>query len=166
MRTDRRTLILENRRISIGIEQLTDQLMARKGLTAAQANMLFFILSHSDEGTSLTDIHCEFGFSKAALCRILKYLRQNGYVRAEACLGDERRKNLFGTEKGAQVQNFLKGAVCEACDQAYQEFSDEELRELDRLQKKIIMWTSAMMKISWCCITSASGQSPVRRSLS
>ena len=49
MRTDRRTLVLENRRISIGIEQLTDQLMARKGLTAAQANMLFFILSHSDE---------------------------------------------------------------------------------------------------------------------
>lgn len=138
MAIDRGVLVLENRRISIRMEQLTDQLMARKGLTAAQANMLFFILGHSNEGTSLTDIHRKFGFSKAALCRILKYLRQNGYVRAEACLGDERRKILFGTEKGTQVQKFLKDAVCEACDQAYQGFSEEELRELDRLQKKMI----------------------------
>lgn len=138
MNVERKTLVLQNRRISIQMELLADQLVAQKGLTAAQANMLFFILGHSGEGTSLTEIHNEFGFSKAALCRILKYLRQNGYVRAVPCVGDERRKLLFGTDKGVQVETFLQNAVSAACDQAYQGFSDEELQELDRLQKKMM----------------------------
>ena len=138
MKTDRRTLALENRRISIQTELLTDQLVSRKGLTAAQAHMLFFILSHSEQGTSLTAIHREFGFSKATLCRILKQLRQHGYVRVEPCLEDERRKLLFGTEKGVQMEHFLDRAVCQVWDRVYRDFSDAELQELDRLQKKMI----------------------------
>lgn len=138
MKTDRRTLALENRRISIRTELLTDQMVSQAGLTASQAHMLFFILSHSAKGTSLTDIHREFGFSKATLCRILKQLRQAGYVRVEPCATDERRKLLFGTEKGAQMRHFLEQAVCQAWDQVYDGFSEAELQELDRLQKKMI----------------------------
>ena len=138
MKTDRRRLALANRRISIRTELLTDRLVSRTGLTAAQAHMLFFILRHSAKGTSLTDIHREFGFSKATLCRILKQLRQTGYVRAEPCAEDERRKLLFGTEKGAQVERVLDQAVCQACDQLYEGFSEAELLELDRLQKKMM----------------------------
>ena len=138
MKTDRRTLALENRRISIRTELLTDQLVSQAGLTAAQAHMLFFILSHSANGTSLTDIHREFGFSKATLCRILKQLRQSGYVRTEPCADDERRKLLFGTEKSARMEHFLDQAVCQAWDQVYKDFSETELQELDRLQKKMM----------------------------
>lgn len=138
MKTDRRTLALENRRISIRTELLTDQLLSRAGLTAAQAHMLFFILGHSAKGTSLTDIHREFGFSKATLCRILKQLRQTGYVRVEPCAEDERRKLLFGTEKSARMEHELDQAVCQAWDQVYDGFSEAELQELDRLQKKMM----------------------------
>ena len=41
MNVERKTLVLQNRRISIQMELLADQLVAQKGLTAAQANMLF-----------------------------------------------------------------------------------------------------------------------------
>ena len=43
MKTDRRTLALENRRISIRTELLTDQMVSQAGLTASQAHMLFSV---------------------------------------------------------------------------------------------------------------------------
>ena len=146
MKTDRRRLALANRRISIRTELLTDRLVSRAGLTAAQAHMLFFILRHSAKGTSLTDIHREFGFSKATLCRILKQLRQMGYVRAEPCARDDRRKLLFGTRKGEAVQETLDRLICSSQDQLYSGFSQEELTTLDRLQKKMLRNLSALMQ--------------------
>ena len=61
MREDRRTLVLETRRIGIRLEILTDQIMAQKGLSAAQGHILLFILSRARDGTSLTEIHQMFG---------------------------------------------------------------------------------------------------------
>ena len=138
MGVDRRTLALQNRRISIGMERMTDRLLAGTGLTAAQGYLLCFILNHAQEGTSLTAIHREFGFSKATLCRILKYLRENGYVRVETCARDERRKLLFQTEKSAQVRSCLMQATERACGQVYRDFSKRDLEELGRLQQKMM----------------------------
>ena len=50
MREDRRTLVLETRRIGIRLEILTDQIMAQKGLSAAQG--LFFCLFSAAPGTA------------------------------------------------------------------------------------------------------------------
>ncbi len=140
---DQRTLALQNRRISIQMERMTDRMLAGMGLTAAQGYLLAFILDHAREGTSLTAIHREFGFSKATLCRVLKYLRENGYVRVETCARDERCKLLFHTEKGARVQESLNRATRQAYRQMYRDFSEEELEELGRLQKKMMENLSA-----------------------
>ena len=58
---DRGQLARDNRKISVQMEQLANRAMARKGLTLVQAHMLLFILRHSEEGTSLTEIHRETG---------------------------------------------------------------------------------------------------------
>ena len=71
MEVDLRTLALQNRRVSIRMEQMADRMLAGTGLTAAQGNVLCFILEHGREGTSLTDIHREFGFSKATLLSLI-----------------------------------------------------------------------------------------------
>lgn len=138
MREDRKTLVLETRRIGIRLEMLTDQIMARKGLSAAQGHILLFVLGHSREGTSLTEIHQEFGYSMASLSGILKRLRKSGYVRVEPCLEDNRRKLLFCTEQAVELEQFLTQSISSTCDQAYQDFSDSELEQLDRLQKKVM----------------------------
>ena len=138
MREDRRTLVLETRRIGIRLEILTDQIMAQKGLSAAQGHILLFILSRARDGTSLTEIHQEFGYSMASLSGILKRLRKSGYVRVEPCLEDNRRKLLFCTEQAVELEQFLANAITATCDQAYQGFSDGELAQLDRLQKKVM----------------------------
>lgn len=136
--TDRSAMVRDNRQISIQLELLANRVMAQKGLTTIQAHMLLYILAHSAQGTSLTDIHREFGYSMAALSGLVKRLREKGYVRVEPCVRDDRRKLLFGTRKGEEVRDFLDRTILRAQDQLYREFSAQELAELDRLQKKML----------------------------
>ena len=138
METDRSAMVRDNRQISIQLELLANRVMAQKGLTTIQAHMLLYILAHSAQGTSLTDIHREFGYSMAALSGLVKRLREKGYVRVEPCVQDDRRKLLFGTRKGEEVRDFLDRTILRAQDQLYREFSAQELEELDRLQKKML----------------------------
>lgn len=72
-----------------------------------QAHILQYILRHREHGTSLTAIHRDFGYSMATLSGMLKRLREKGYIRTETCAVDDRRKLLYPTEKGVQVQEFL-----------------------------------------------------------
>ena len=143
---DRSLMIQENRQINIQLEQLGSRVMAQKGLTAIQAHVLLYILGHSEHGISLTDIHLEFGYSMAALSGLIKRLREKDYVRAEPCARDDRRKLLFGTEKGEQVREFLNRSICSAQDQLYAGFSQEDLVTLDRLQKKMLWNLSTLQK--------------------
>ena len=138
MEIDRSELIRDNRQINIQMERAANQIIAREGLTGIQAHLLLYILDHSETGTSLTDIHREFGYSMAALSGLVKRLREKGYVRVEPCVRDDRRKLLFGTRKGEEVRDFLDRTILRAQDQLYREFSAQELAELDRLQKKML----------------------------
>ena len=151
MEIDRSELIRVNRQINIQMERAANQIIAQKGLTGIQAHLLLYILAHSERGTSLTDIHREFGYSMAALSGLVKRLRETDYVRAEPCARDDRKKLLFGTEKGAQVQEFLDGAILQAQDRLYDGFSQEELAALDRLQKKMLRNLSAWKQCNCHC---------------
>ena len=116
MEIDRSELVRDNRQINIQMERAANQIIAREGLTGIQAHLLLYILDHSETGTSLTDIHREFGYSMAALSGLVKRLREKDYVRAEPCARDDRKKLLFGTEKGARVRAFLDGAILQGED--------------------------------------------------
>ena len=151
MEIDRSELIRVNRQINIQIERAANQIIAQNGLTGIQAHLLLYILAHSERGTSLTDIHREFGYSMAALSGLVKRLREKDYVRAEPCARDDRKKLLFGTEKGARVRAFLDGAILQAQDRLYGGFSQEELAALDRLQKKMLRNLSAWKQCNCHC---------------
>lgn len=138
MEVDRDAITRDNRQISIQLELRANEELSREGLTAMQAHMLRYILRHSGEGTSLTAIHREFGYSMAALSSLLKRLREKGYVRVERCVGDDRRKLLFATEKGCQLQETLDRSMEVLQDRLYDQFSLEELDQLDRMQKKLL----------------------------
>lgn len=141
---DRTRLAADNRQISIQLERMANRVMARRELTGAQGRMLLYILEHSDAGTSLTQIHNAFGYSKPALSEILKRLREKDYVRSERCAQDDRKKLLFGTDKGRQVKAFLDVAFCQACDQLYLGFSPGDLAQLDRFQQRMLRNLSRM----------------------
>ena len=135
---DREQILRDNRRICIQMEQWANSSLARWELTAIQAQILLYILKRSDQGTSLTSLHRDFGYSMAALSGMLKRLKEKGYVRVEHCAGDDRRKLLFATEKATQVHDFLVQTTGQIQHRLYDCFSSEELVTLDRLQKKLL----------------------------
>lgn len=141
---NRENLVRDNRRISIQMERLATEALAGHDLTAMQANMLQYILRHSDKGTSLTAIHREYGYSMAALSGMLKRLRRKGYVRVEPCDDDDRRKLLFGTEQSEALREDLQRSMRATERQLYDCFTPQELADLDRLQKKMLRNLSAL----------------------
>ena len=135
---EQRQILRKNRWICIQMEQYINRCLAPVGLTAIQAYILLYILRHSDQGTSLTAIHQEFGYSMPTLSSMLKRLKEKGYVRVEHCAGDDRRKLLFATEKATRVRDSLSHTTGRIQRQLYGCFSQEELATLDRLQKKLL----------------------------
>ena len=143
---DREQILRDNRRICIQMEQWANASLAHRELTAAQAQILMFILRRSGQGTSLTAIHREFGGSMAALSSMVKRLKEKGYVRVEQCAGDDRRKLLFATEKAKEVEEFLSHTTRQIRQRLYSCFSQEELSTLDRLQKKMLSNLSLLIQ--------------------
>lgn len=135
---DREQILRDNRRISIQMERWANASLAHQELTAAQAQILMYILNRSGQGTSLTAIHREFGGSMAALSSLVKRLKEKGYVRVEHCAGDDRRKLLFATDRAQQLREPLLRTTGQIRRQLYDCFSPEELATLDRLQKKLL----------------------------
>lgn len=133
---DREQILRDNRRICIQMEQWANASLAHRELTAIQAQILMYILSRSEQGTSLTAIHQEFGGSMAALSSMVKRLKEKGYVRVEQCAGDDWRKLLFATEKAKKTEEFLCRTTRQIRQRLYACFSQEELATLDRLQKR------------------------------
>ena len=137
MNENRLSCVLENRQLHIQMEQIESRIMAQKGLTAAQANVLLYVLDHGEQGVSLTDVQRKFHCSMGAMSELMKRLRKKGYVQVKPCPQDERKKMLLGSGKGKEVREFLDEEIEKMQEQIYSGFSEEELDMLDYLQKKM-----------------------------
>ena len=138
MAVDLRRLATESRRTSIQLEQFIDRYTEKLGLSAAQAHILLYILHHSDLGTSLTQMHREFGYAMPSLCGMLKRLQKNGFVQTAACQEDGRRKLLSSTEKAAALEPQLVEALNESNRALFRGFTEEELLQFHRLQRRML----------------------------
>lgn len=135
---DENRLVHDNRLISIKMEQLANNALAKSELTAVQAHILQYILCCSEHGTTLTAIHREFDCSMGSLSCILKRLREKGYIRMEGCKSDDRQKLIFATEKGEEASDYLNKALGSVKERAYGCFTASELTQLDGLQRKML----------------------------
>lgn len=131
--------------LCIQVEQCLDRKLSPQGLTDAQAHILLFILDSGEKGSSLTALHQTFGYSMSTLSRIVKRLREKGYVQAQRCQEDDRCHPLFGTEKGKQAAQELKETISAAHRRLFDGFSPEELEDFDRLQEKMTHNLSILM---------------------
>lgn len=137
-RKDPGRILCDSRWICIQMEQHMNRCLSSGGITAVQAQILLYLLEHSDQGTSLTTLHREFRYSMATLSGMLKRLKEKGYIRMERCDGDDRYKLLYVTEKSRKIQDFLKQTTVSVQNQLYGCLSPEELDTLYGLQKKIL----------------------------
>lgn len=143
MALDRGRLALDGRQINIRVELLANQTLGEADLTGIQAQALLYLLRHPEMEASVTALHRATGHSKATVSRLIKQLREKGYVRVEVCPGDDRRRLLYSTEKGKRLQSFLEDSVRSTQDVLYRGFTPGELSALDHLQKKMLRNLSA-----------------------
>ena len=137
MDVDLGEMISDSRFIGMQLSVRGSKELREHGLTGIQAHVLLYILTHS-EGTSLTEIHRETGYSMAATSGLIKRLRENGFVRVEPYKLDERRKLIFATEKSEKVHAGMMAAIADLPRVLYSGFTEEELEALNRLQKKML----------------------------
>ena len=138
MTVDIGEMLYDSRCISIQINARGSRALMEEGLTDVQARVLVYIMAHSEQGVSLTDIHRDMSFSMAAASGLIKRLREKGYVRVEAYRLDERRKLLFANDKGRRARDVMDAALRAIPEQLYRGFTPEELGTLMRLQKKML----------------------------
>ena len=135
---DQERILRDNRRISIQMEQLVNSALAPWGMTADQTQILLYVLRHSQEGTTLTQIHREFGYSMASLSGIIKRLKEKGFVRTEHWDGDERRKLIVATSSALELQQRLDRSSAQVRQRLWRCFTPQELHDLDCLQRKLL----------------------------
>lgn len=138
MTPGRRRLILDGRQIGIGLDQLANSFLSRADITGVQALTLLYILQNAEKGVSVTSLHLASGHSKATVSRLVKRLWEKGYISLEPSPEDGRQRRLLGTEEGRQLRQFLEQSIARSEEQLYRGFSAAELRELERLQRKML----------------------------
>lgn len=98
------------KKLSLLISVKIDQIFMENDLTAAQSEVLIFLLSEEAGQEMFSgDLHVELGISKAAVSMQLKKLRQKGYIILQTSSGDDRLKHIRLTDKARQMKQELDG---------------------------------------------------------
>ena len=142
METTAADLMRNMKKIHIVLEAHLNARMAGEDLTAAQANVLFFILAHA--GVHSTCIHQQLGISRGTVSGLIKKLREKGYVRFDSCETDDRRKPISVTEKARALQETLNGSITELERLTFRGFTEQDCEAFSRLQEKVLRNLSAV----------------------
>ena len=93
------------KKLSLLISVKIDQIFMENDLTAAQSEVLIFLLSEEAGQEMFSgDLHMELGISKAAVSMQLKKLRQKGYIILQTSSGDDRLKHIRLTDKARHMK--------------------------------------------------------------
>ena len=142
--TAQEQLLRNQRWLCFRMEQQVNQALSPLGVTAVQAQILLYLLDQPGEGVSLRDLHSTFDYSMPTLSEILKRLREKGYVQAERCCGDDRRKLLRATEKSQAVRDELQQTILHTEARLYDCLSREEMARLGDTQRKLMRHVSSL----------------------
>lgn len=124
--------------IHIRIEELLNSLTEQYDLTAAQCDVLGFILAHEEEGINSTMLCQQMYMSKANISVLLKKLRQKNYLQFKINPKDDRQKQIVVTEKTKELEKILRANFYQMEKHLFENISDEELNFTNEIMKKLL----------------------------
>ncbi|HUJ77257.1 MAG TPA: MarR family winged helix-turn-helix transcriptional regulator [bacterium] len=98
------------------ITETPNAILARRGLRRAHQRILFFVARR--QGLSVNDLLRELRVTKQALHAPLNQLKARKLVQVRPSPGDRRRKELFLTPAGTELEAQLTGPQRERLEQA------------------------------------------------
>lgn len=110
-----------------------NQKLQSKNLTSEQAGIIGFLEKKEDQGITICELAKEMSRSKAAVSEILKKMEQKSLIRRCEDLSDGRKKYVFLTEQGRNMEKDLMKASRESERIVLQGMSEAEQEEFCRL---------------------------------
>ncbi len=132
------SIMIDNKTINQRIENSLNAIFADIDITAAQGRVLMYIAKCPDKEIFSADLHKHLCISKPSVSALIKKLRKSGYICCSGCESDERYKNLTATDKGREVAELISRHMKNTEHEAFRNFSEDELTEFMRLQKKLL----------------------------
>ncbi len=132
------------KKLSLGIESSFNTMMASKGITAAQGDVLAYLLDNRKKGIYATEIHQNLGISRAAVSALLKKLKNKGLLVFRSDPADERQKQILLTEEAGRYQEIMDQCMEHTTMNLYQGFTVEETEVLRNLLQKMCSNLSRM----------------------
>ena len=125
--TDIQAIMIDNKTINQRIENSLNVIFADIDITAAQGRVLMYIANSPGKDIFAADLHKHLCISKPSV-----------YISCTGCESDERYKNLTATNKGRQTAGLISRHMRNIEQAAFRSFTDSELNEFMRLQKKLL----------------------------
>ncbi|MBO8434008.1 MAG: hypothetical protein IAC55_01630 [Tyzzerella sp.] len=125
------------KRIHIEIENVINHSISKYDLTAAQGDILGYLIRHKDEKICSTDIHIKMGISRASVSATLKKLRNNNFIVFTNVNHDERVKYIELTDKALMIEKEIRSCFEKINTIIYNDFSENEKAQLTGYMKKM-----------------------------
>lgn len=106
-------------------------------LTAAQFDVLVYLLENRKKPCTQRNIELFFGLSHPTIFGILQRLKEKGYVVLNQCNEDKRQKIVCLTEKAHDAGNGIRMHMNETDEWFKQNMSDEEIQDLIKKLNKV-----------------------------
>ena len=100
--------------------------------------LVLLCLANSRNIPSQRELADHFDISPACVARTLKSLVSDGYVLREGDEDDQRRNNVYITDKGMEVVEQIRGQFRELEEIAFEEVSDAELEMLQSVLQRVV----------------------------
>lgn len=106
-----------------------------RGITHMESRVLDYFDRHP--GATLSDLVQHSGRDKAQLTRLIRSLKDNGYLEAREDEQDRRSSRLHLSTEGKSVQRQLRKCGAQVLEQAVEGMTQEQSDELIRLLKML-----------------------------
>jgi|SRR6056297_772060 len=107
-----------------------------KGLCSSHGTILSALYSEN-RALSMKEISKIIYRNKSTTSQLVDKLVSGGYVKKTRCRDDGRISYVVLTDKGREIQPAFKAISASLIEKAYENFSDDETKELLRLLKKL-----------------------------
>lgn len=134
------TMLIRLLRIAVvGLGQATEPAFKRADLTESTFHVLCLLMASEGGAASPSELSELVGASRANMSRIVDSLAADGLATRESLLSDARRATVRISARGEAVTQDGVDALAEPVGRAFALLDGDELVELDRLLRKLVL---------------------------
>lgn len=119
------------KQLHLAMEQYGKIQMQHTDLTPTQASLLYYLLTHKENGNYGVDIHTTLGISKSSISSTLKALKKKGYISMKENPSDDRKKQIILTPRAYAAEQSIHAGLAAQKKLMCGHIPEQRLRRLE-----------------------------------